>query len=209
MPKETPGAGTGPTFEHAMMVMTTQAVRDVKEEVNINLFWQSLMNAWNVGVFGKGLEAQKCFRAMGVVTGAPPDAPGQRPEMTEGKYHLRPWVSYKLYMDFNTVLARMGEYLAKQRERLPLSQRDLRDQLSKNEYWVPGEWKQRMPPSSKAPTRCWCIDVDKHPLGYQKVSDADLELSRQGSPLSEWVDPRMGDLYKIILEVEKTQTEME
>lgn len=195
-------------FRDAMVAITALAVKDVREEVNVNKVWQVILDAWKVGAFGKGSEVRQYFRAMGVVQPAgPPGRPNQTPGDEDWRCTLRPWKSYKLYLDYSAIHSKLLEHLMKRRLNMPLDRRDIRDQMAKEPYWVPGECKQRMG-SSKATTRVWCIDVDRHPLGYQAVSDEELRQSRLGKdpgtwiPTEDWEDPRLGELYQIIFEVE-------
>ena len=95
---------------------------------------------------------------------------------------------------------------------MTLRRKDLRDQLSKNDFWNENAKQQRI---GRVQSRPWGIIVDKHPLGYQQVSDKDLAeaagksekvLDDIGLHFGKSGDPRKGPLFGIIerlLEEEK------
>jgi hypothetical protein len=88
---------------------------------------------------------------------------------------------------------------------MPLSRKDLRDQLSREPYWIGGKLRKRFGPGM-AVKACWGIELDRHPLGYHRVSDQEF-LDWVGLGLearAERGDPRKGPLFGII-EVLKRQ----
>lgn len=196
-------------FRRELVAATVRAVRNAKETVNINLFWQQVIVAWQAGAFEYGEKAKLFFKAKKQLAdgGHPPGAVNQGPGFNPDRVNLKPWETYYLYIDFNAVIARLQEHLRKQGQVMALGKRDLQEQLSKELYWVPGKHgdghKERMG-KGKAPTRVWCINLDRHKeFGYQPVSDEELMESREELASSEWVDPRFGELYKIAFEVER------
>lgn len=197
-------------FRKEVAAMTMVAVKDAKETVNINLFWQILITGWRAGAFERGERAKQYFKAQKRTApgGHPPGKPTQGPAMDPNRVNMKPWQSYHLFIDPNAVVAKLKEYLRKLGQEFPLSIRDLREQLSKEPYWVPGGkdgWKQRMG-SGRAATRVWCIDLDRHKeFGYLECEDEELFQSREGVPSTEWVDPRLGELYQIAFEVERDE----
>lgn len=178
-------------FKVFMVQQAMRAEGDVKAELDVNVVWQQIIDLFKLGVFGKGEEACRFFKAIGKEVGAPPGAPNQWG-----------WVSYTLYFDYNAIIEVLKERAARQRDSIVLNRNDWRDQLSKHAYWImwehSGGHRQRFG-TSKAPTRCWAIDVDKHPMGYQAVSDEDWNTSRVDGT---GVDPRKGDLFVIIHGIE-------
>lgn len=198
-------------FEEFAVGYTTRAVVDVREEVNVNVWWTQVMDAWRIGCFGHGKSLRDYFRVYEVSTGTPPNAPNQHPSVA-GFEFLKPWISYRIYIEPETLMAQLAkEYLAKVRANMPLSRRDLRDQLSKHAYWVPGEHKQRYG-ESRIGQRAWCIEVDRHPLGYVPTTDEELLAAYQRSVekcggLGEFHDPRKGPLFLLIEDYERMSSE--
>ena len=68
---------------------------------------------------------------------------------------------------------------------------------------MPGEHFQRFPADKKSGSRSWCIEVDKHPLGLQPLSDEGLKEAYTASGLAEFIDPRKGPLFWLIEDYEK------
>jgi len=181
-------------FRDFMIGHTIKAGIDVKSELNINVLWQHIIDAFKLGVFGQGEELRRYFKVIGKTLAHPPGAPSQGP-----------WMSYMLYFDYNAVMEILREHLARQRISLPLNRQDWRDQLSKNPSWVeppPGRSHKQRFGNGKSPTRCWCLNVDLHPMGYLPVSDEELTESRSST---DWADPRKGELFLIIHAAEKQE----
>ncbi|MEI6197846.1 MAG: hypothetical protein WCS42_26320 [Verrucomicrobiota bacterium] len=103
-----------------------------------------------------------------------------------------------------------------------LDQGDLRAQMMVRNYWVappPGRPHQkRFGRGTRTLSACWEIDVDKHKLGYQPVTDEEFQKSlyRGGDveagiflPKEDWSDPRKGDLFALIELLIKAMTKNE
>ena len=183
---------------------TVRSVADVREDVNVNVFWQMVIDAFKVGEFGRGEVLRQIFKVVSNPVLHPPDAPTQAPNTAMP--FLEPWVSYRLMFDYNAVLLKLNSFLVtRQRSVLPLQRKDLRDQLSTYPYWVTGIPVVRFG-AARSPTRCWAIDVDQHPLGYQPVSDDELMRSWEdcGHNVQKWNDPRKGELFLLVHELEGT-----
>lgn len=174
-----------------------RAAADVREEVNVNVFWDLVVNAYRMEVFGNKEALHDCFRVQATATGAPPGYPNQH-KSVEGFDFLEPWVSYRIYIEPGLLLSKLEQFLAKTRTNLPLRRRDLRDQLSMHTYWVEGNHWQRFPATAPTGSRCWCIDVDKHPLGFLPVSDEELQQRYKESGLGVFIDPRKGPLFLLV-----------
>lgn len=192
-------------FRQWLAAHTQTAVRDVRTDVKVNVFWQQLLDAFKLGVFGHGGEVRRFFRAhrRGVAL-HPPDAPNQ--VSSDDRPWLRDWVSWELFFDFSAITEMLSQHLSRQRMVIPLSRADLRDQMSKYDYWIAGDHRQRFGANS-TPARCWGIRLDKHPMGYQAVPDDVLDKSRAESGLAGWTDPRLGELYLIVEQVTKEREE--
>jgi hypothetical protein len=193
----------------------------VTEQVNVNLFNAQLISAWKIGVFGETrLDWSRFFlprkiRQSNHPPGVPDHAEGETcPHCELGGQ----WNSYHLYLDIGAILEAMSKHFASQRKSMLLDRSDLLAQMSQRPYWVP--WnavqrghKQRFSGHAGA-SQCWCIDLDKHDLGYQAVSAEVLRASRlkpDGSTYfasDQWIDPRKGDLFELIHALEKEQSEL-
>lgn len=172
-----------------------EASEDVNSDLNINIFWTELLNAYKAGEVPRG-----CFRVECTQKAHAP----QRPEQVKcGQFgQERGWRSYTLYMDPSATLSALQLFLTKQRASIPLKQKDLRDQLSKNPYWKNGPHAKRfnLDNSGAGVTKGWCIELDTHPMGYQMVSDEDYDRYIHPDSVTG-DDPRMGELYLIVNEV--------
>ncbi len=114
-----------------------------------------------------------------------------------------PWHSHKLYFKLEDVLSVLRTFLKRQGLDFPLTDTDLRNQLRTRPYWVPSTVGHRQTfGRGAAQSRCYCIDVDRHEMGYQLVQDDVLEAARRGSdapPLNQNLsDPRKRELFQII-----------
>ena len=176
----------------------SSAADDVKSDVNMNVFIQDVVTA----VKADAIPAE-CFR---VERRSMEFAPG------EPEQHY--WDSYILYLDPAAVISALQIYLRKGGGGVTLKMKDLRDQLSKNEFWVKGELVKRFGRKGQmASVRCWGIYVDLHPLGYQRVDMETYQAAlstRQVTmdnltigPSFEDGDPRRGPLFSIVEAVEK------
>ena len=123
------------------------------------------------------------------------------------------WMEYKLFIDYNQATSHLGIFLTKGRQTVTLRPKDLRDQLSRNDFFIHGKGGQLVkrfgPVGSTANAPAWGILVDKHPLGYRKVSDEDLQaallpdrdktMDHVGMVFRESCgDPRKGTLFAIV-----------
>lgn len=194
----TTGEGTSPftitgvaAFKKFMVEHARTSAADVSSETNVNLFWTDFINAFLAGDIDKHY-----FRLEWKVAEHPPGAPGQT-SPTGGRTR---WESFKLFMYPEPVIAAVQAYLVKQRANITLSRKDLRDQLSKNSYWMDGpdgKIKKRFGPDGQRTENitCWGFDMDKHPLAYQPCSSEDWDhyLMHPGE-----ADPRKGPLFQIV-----------
>lgn len=177
-------------FEQFMLSYCKSAAMDVSSETNVNVFWSDLITAYKAGQI-----PSSCFKVTNERVAHPPD----RPNQSLG------WKSYKLYMDPEQVLAHLQIFMTKQHGSLSLKRKDLRDQMSKQPYWIEGKLRVRFEDSGPGGITAWGIEVDKHPLGYQAVSDEDADqlLTPRAVTDDDPGDPRQGPLYAIVLGVEQ------
>jgi hypothetical protein len=174
-------------FRRFMLEYTRSAAYDVKSEFNVNIFWTELVNAFEAGA----LEL-KYFKAEAIGVAAHPPH-----RLNQGR-----WTRWQLFIWPEPVIAALQIFLTKGRGALPLKRKDLRDQLSRNEYWLPGLHTKRF--SSGATAKAWGFDLDSTPLGYQLVADDDPAYLAFRDNESEG-DPRRGPLFGIVHALEQAQ----
>jgi hypothetical protein len=155
------------------------AAEDVKSELNVNVWWDELITSFNAGEIDlKNFKVEVAARHP-----HPPGNPNQGA-----------WISYHLFIAPKAVIAEMAIYMGKQHSKIPIKQKDIRDQASKNSYWLGSDFNRRMCADSHQ-TKVWGIALDEHPLGRLTVSDEEyqsyLEDRTQG-------DPRKGPLFAIV-----------
>lgn len=159
-----------------------EASADVVSELNINVFWTELLNAFKAEAV-----PLNCFRVE-----------RRDLEHAPGRPNQKRWASFKLYIDPDATLSKLSEFLSRQRSSLPLKRKDLRDQLSKNAFWIEGKLRKRfnLGASGAPPLPCWGIKLDEHPQGYQPCTDE--EHDRWLMADRDEGDPRLGELYLIV-----------
>jgi hypothetical protein len=181
-------AKEGKAFKAFLIAHTLAAAQDVMSDTNINVFF----NYWIQG-FKDGEIPLDCFRLEKQELSEPPGAVGQ------GR-----WTAYFLWADYERLLIALRKWLSKMGASVPLERNDLRDQMSKNPYWVHGKWRTRFG-TGGATTAAWVISVDQHPLGYRPVSDEEFERYRQNPDEG---DPRKGPLFEIVHALEQNGKEL-
>jgi hypothetical protein len=183
-------------YKKFIISRSSSAAEDVSSDVNVNVFMQDLVTA-----FKHGEIPPEFFRVEKTLVQHPPDAPNQGS-----------WESCKLYMDPNSVISALQMFLRKGGQAVTLRYKDLRDQLSKNKYWIHPEPGKSMAMrigkrGDKGTVKAWGFHIDLHPMGYQRVSDEELTAAKAeilpGFPSEIGVmfkdgDPRKGELFAII-----------
>ena len=181
-------------FKQHMIEHSKSATDDVQSDLNVNVFIQDLITAWNA----KEISAN-CFRVESVLLA---HAPGQ-PQQTN-------WTSYTLYIHPADAIAALQIYLRKQNASIVLKRKDLRDQLSKNNFWVngsDGSCNRRFSriTGRMATSLAWGIKVDFHPLGY--IQQTDEVMAKAAETLAKAGDPRKGPLFMLVEGILDTQKE--
>lgn len=178
------GDGAVAEFLKAMVAHTGNAAIDVVSEANVNVFWQQMVTAFKAAQI-----PLSCFKlARTRMLGHPPGSPNQGP-----------WTEYRLYIDPEAVISAMNIHLTRQHQQVKLNKSDLRDQFSKCSYWVPGRHDQRFGDIGRlgSVTKCWCINLDEHPLGYERITDEEYNAMRIDPEMTD-SDRRRGPLYLIV-----------
>ena len=171
---------------------------DVASETNVNVFIQDLIVAYDEGAIGND-----CFKVESLRMDHPPGSPNQGP-----------WMAHTLYVNFYQALSALGIYLRKGNLNLPLQAKDLRDQLSRNDFFIKlGKennyqiLKKFGAAGKQTNHSAWGVVVDKHPLGTRQVSDEEYELALLPTrdrkldaigPVFVEGDPRKGPLFSIV-----------
>jgi hypothetical protein len=187
-------------FRNEMVTLSKGATEEADSHSDVSQFFQDLLAAITQGKFGHTSAQLKCyFRVERRETPHPPDAPNQNEV---------PWISWELYFKPRAVMGVLKQYKHGQNESLRLSQLDLRHQMSTKPYWLaPKQGMHRKRFDGDNTEGCWGIALDRHELGYHKVSDEDWKAYLEESGLlslkqvdSEGrpADPRYGELYSIV-----------
>jgi hypothetical protein len=171
---------------------------DVASDVNVNVFIQDLIVAYEAGAIGND-----CFKVESVRMDHPPGSPNQEP-----------WTAHTLYVNFHQALSALGIYLRKGNLNLPLRAKDLRDQLSRNDFFIKLDKENNYQTVKKfgaagkqANHSAWGFLVDKHPLATRQVSDEEYEKALRPTrerkldvtgPAFKESDPRKGPLFNIV-----------
>ena len=187
-------------FRRDMVTHTALAVRDVRANVKVNTIWSYIITAFKRGEF-RGV-----FRQMFKVekVGPPGTPPGALDQTAELLSDWRAaWESRVLYMDYGAVFAQLEDYIRKSGGSLPITLKDMRDQMKAQKYFIPGEHRRKMRPNATSGQYCWAIALDYHPQGYLPVPTAELLASRKGVESTEWLDPRKGEMFLLVDELEK------
>jgi hypothetical protein len=176
-------------LDQFMVSHVKSSAQDVASETNINIFWDDLLTCHKHG--GLSLDS---FRVEITMLAHAPDRPEQKG-----------WKSVKFFMDPDPVIAAMQIFLTKQRSQMALKRKDVRDQMSKQPYWIDGKINKRLgPKGDMASVKVWGFEMDTHPLGYQRCTDEEVHqfimTRRSGEP-----DPRQGPLYTLINAIKSKQ----
>jgi hypothetical protein len=189
------------SFRDYLQTHVELAAEEVQEQAYVQQFWIDVLASAKEGVFGhspaergeifKALPSEVCHVSLSEMQAK---AGEEDPS--------RAWPSLRFYFTIDSLLARLRKWIKQQGREWTLDKNDLRAQMKVQGYWLEGDHRQRFN-GAKSGQRCWCITPDKHPLGYQKVSDDEFAASFQKSDghffaVEDWVDPRKGDLFALI-----------
>ena len=136
------------------------------------------------------------------------------------------WQRVKLFMDPTGVINALQIHLRKSGGNVTLKEKDLRDQLSKQDFWIrppagkDGIRKRFGAPGSRATATAWGIEVDLHPLGRQHVTLEEVRAALKNNGQQDLTeielqfadgegDPRKGPLFSIVEAVRKFEKDKE
>jgi hypothetical protein len=191
-------------FKEFLLGHVEKAVDEVREQVYVNQFWTDLLAALKFDEFGHTwTERQRIFKVVPDASAASPVSARQAQLGQADPFCA--WQSYRLYFIPDAVIDRLRAYKRRMGQDLPLSKSDLRAQMKARPYWVnpKGEAHFQRFSGSASNSRCWCIDLDRHELGYREVADEEFAASFQREdgtffPQAAWADPRRGDLFALV-----------
>ena len=170
---------------------TKQAAADVVSETNTNVFFTDLLAA----VKADAIPAD-CFR-LDWDECLPPGI-----SETDENAVQTSWKRYRIYIEPNSLIAALQKELVKQRGNVVLKRKDLRDQFSKETWWLGDNLRMRFAKGTAGGVPCWGIDVDKHPLGSMPCTDAAFNEYRRNEAAG---DPRKGPLFELVDWIESKQ----
>lgn len=212
-----PGKAELAEFRRWMVNHTIFSSGEVVEQVNVNIVWQHIVNAFKSGVFGETpADRRRYFKSKYEPAAHPPGAESQSCGDSgfglidvEGqlvKMRIPQWRSYVLYFDYQGVWDRLQEHWRHIGENPPMTRNDFRAQMQSHPYFMKPRNAsktiyQRMHGYDTG-TAVWGILLDYHPMGYCPRPDAEVlesfvEAAREEKVESEWADPRQGELYLI------------
>lgn len=196
-------------YRDYLIAHTRESSTEVREQVNVNQFWADLLAALKSDAFGvTPSERRRVFKVVENKRAESPVSEWQRGVGAESSE--KEWKSYLLYFVPDPVIDMLRRYKRLQGRDLPLDKADLRSQMRTRPYWVmpKDDTHRERFGDSRSKQSCWCIDLDRHDLGYRGVSDEEFErsLHRDGNPEAdflprssgEWEDPRRGDLFALV-----------
>lgn len=157
----------------------------IREQVNIDLFWQDLLVAYEAGAFGyTKSELEKYFRVH------------RDPHCRRDDEDAVP--AYVLSLNPPLVINAIREMKRRSMQSLELDQADVRAQMSVRPYWVKGDNIRSRFGSGTGAIRCWKVRVDLlGEIGYNQCDPEEL-ASAEGSVIDDtYVDPRKGALYSL------------
>jgi hypothetical protein len=193
-----------------------RSTTETTEKIDVNAFWSAICDGVSTRVFGETPgEMRRLFKVVPYESKVMPVTAEQlKKGVEDGRLA---WKSYKLYLKPGPVIELIQRWQRSQGRSFGLSQMDLRAQMSTHAYWVTppdGTIHRQRFAESHAAEGCWCIALDRHPLGLVPCSDLVFEQSlmdenQEGMFKSlangEWTDPRKGDLFALVELLEKKQ----
>lgn len=185
------------SFRQFLAGQAMMAVSEVRQQNELERFWQKVMGCFTMGGFGETpYELRRFFRPIRAGNlQRPPNVPEdscQRGAIgLDGQPDIH-WTSWNLRIEPAALFEALGRYVRQQNESLPLKQMDARAQMSSMPYWVPMQGKARF---DGAPVRFWEVSLDRfNDFGYRQCPDDEVAAAVAAGD----EDPRLGSLYRII-----------
>jgi hypothetical protein len=161
-------------FRQFMIGMAASASKDVSSSTNLMNWWQEIIS----GVESHDIPIELfAYESEPTELTGLPGPPGHR--------------KIELYFNAAALLEAHQRYLAKSHREPVLSQKDLRDQMKHQPYWL-GNKKKSI---NRVTQDAWGINLDRHPMGTQHLTQEEFDALKADDPQS---DPRQGPLFGII-----------
>ena len=183
-------------FKQFLIEHANQAMTDVQNDTNTMVFFTDLLAAVKSGAI-----PPECFRLeWDYYEGPPGTVPDANGFFVQGR-----WKSYRIYLEPNLLLAELQKEMVKQRGNVSLKRNDLRDQFSKEEWWLEKKGqklRKRFSTGNSGGIAAWGIAVDKHPMGYIRITDEEYGYYQENRAQG---DPRKGALFELVEWIESKQ----
>lgn len=205
--------GALPKLKQWMLKNVAEAVIEVKRQVNINAFWNDVLEALQAGALGETTTDLLRIFAYRETKAAHPPTIGENDASQQTQYA---WKTTRIYFKPDLLIGLLRAYKRKSGKDLELDRGDLRSQMKTLSYWGGDEKTMRFMgiggQMNRTAERCWCINLDFHELGYVYVLDEEFrkslftegdEAQQRWLPQTDWLDPRRGDLFALIDAIER------
>lgn len=195
-------------FKKFIIERASSAADDVTSDQNVIVFVQDMITTFKAGAI-----PAEHFRVEKVGSGPYPKAYRAGALVYEAPNQLY-WENYVLWIDPHSVIDSVQIHLRKAGRDVTLKYKDLRDQLSKLDFWMKPENRRFGKKGQMTTLSAWGFSVDLHALGLQRISDEVFESSlveespslAEIGPVFKDGDPRKGELFSIIEGVLKYET---
>ncbi len=196
-------------FWNCAVAAGVQSVAEARQQVNVNQFWQLVLDALGSDAFGETPADRR--RVFKVLEDPAPRLKLSEEQLRHAEDYGAPfiWKHYKLYFRPSLLLDKLQQHLRRQGRSVPLDKADLMQQMQTRDYWVrpsnPARGHSQRFEGDDGARYCWCVHLDHHELGYQGVTDEEYQASlwsptRPDLRLAsqDWADPRKGDLFAVV-----------
>ena len=183
---------------------------DLDDRGKLPRFWRDILTMLDQGFFGRSPEEiSRHFKVLRNRSTQPVFSELQTADavVDERRNLVFPWLALRP----ETIMAFRNKYYRNQGLGLPPTQSDIQGDLRVCPYFVPPDARQghqiKLVKGERTGYYCWVIDLAKfQDMGIREVSDEVWKTSfyRDGDPASglipidEWVDPRKGELFRIV-----------
>lgn len=166
-----------------------RSIADIRETGEIEEFLRALLTCWERQGFGDQKSDWRAY--FSVQLGDYADPPG----VPENSIQLGNWQQVSLFLNPDSLVDALTEYLRRQNKILRLRRDDLKAQMSARPWWIKKDthYKVRFQVNGvSVGRRPWGLNLDLLPdFGYRPISDAELLAAHPN-------DPRKGPLYAIV-----------
>jgi hypothetical protein len=191
------------------------AQKDVREQLYVSQFFQDILSADKAGFFGDtSSELRRYFKTVDKDEKVADEALTERQREMGRQTGWCAWQGKLLYIVCKDVVERVMAYRRSIGVAENLSRKDLHDQMKGRPYFVPpgkkGSHQIRFEGGGQE--TAWCIDLDRHEMGLQQMSDEDFEATLRPNGdfvmSTDWEDPRRGPLFVLVDRLRRPQQEL-